>query len=491
MTKAFVEGLRTSLRGQVLVPQDPGYEEGRAVYNAMIQRRPGAIARVADVADVIACVHAARDAGVTLAVRGGGHNAAGLGVVDGGLVVDLGRLRGIRVDAQARTVRVEGGATWGDVDHATHPFGLAVPCGIISTTGVGGLTLGGGSGYLTRSCGLTIDNLLGADVVLADGRMVTASADQHPDLFWALRGGGGNFGVVTSFLFRAHPVSTVVGGPTFWALEQAEDALRAFQDLIERAPEELGGFFAFVTVPPVPPFPEALHGRKVSAVVWCHNGSRDAFDRLVGPLISTVPPLLHAAHELPFPALQSFFDPLYPAGLQWYWRADFLGGLSDDAIREHRRWGATLPTPHSTMHLYPVNGAAARVGAGDTAYRHRDALWSQVIVGVDPDPAKANALREWTVRYYEALHPYSKGGAAYMNFMMDEGADRVRAAYGANFERLAQVKRRYDPDNFFRVNQNIPPAASFEGPRAACASGATPMEEKQEPAPIHAHPARA
>lgn len=453
---AFVTDLRAAMRGDVLTPDDPGYDEARALYNAMIQRRPAVIARVADVADVIACVNAARDAGVTLAVRGGGHNAGGLGSVDGGLVVDLRGLRGVRVDQQARTVRVEAGATWGDVDHATHPFGLATPCGFISTTGVAGLTLGGGSGYLTRSCGLTIDNLISADVVLAEGRLVIASADENPDLFWGLRGGGGNFGIVTSFLFRAHPVSTIVGGPTFWALEQAEDALRGFQDLIENAPEELGGFFAFVTVPPVPPFPEALHGRKVCGVVWCYNGGQQAFNRIVEPLVSAVPPLLHGPHELPYPALQSFFDPLYPAGLQWYWRADFMGKLSDDAIREHARMGATLPTPHSTMHLYPVGGAAARVDPADTAYRHRDAFWSQVIVGVDPDPGKADELREWTVGYYDALHPHSKG-AAYVNFMMEEGADRIRATYGDNYQRLAQIKRRYDPDNFFRVNQNIRP----------------------------------
>jgi len=253
-------------------------------------------------------------------------------------------------------------------------------------------------------------------------------------------------------------VSTVVGGPTLWALEQAEDALRGFQALIERAPEECGGYFAFMVVPPVPPFPEALHGRKVAGVVWCYTGHQEAFDRIVNPLISAVPPLLHVAHELPYPVLQSYFDPLYPAGLQWYWRADFMGRLPDEAIREQVRHGATLPTGHSTVHLYPLNGAAARVGAGATAYRHRDAFWSQVIVGVDPDPGNADTLRDWTVGYYEALHPFSTG-AAYVNFMMDEGADRIRATYGANYDRLAKIKRQYDPDNFFRVNQNVPPAA--------------------------------
>jgi FAD/FMN-containing dehydrogenase len=454
----FLASLRSAVRGMVLAPDDAGYEDARQVYNGMIQRHPGAIAQVADAADVMACVSVARDAGVTLAVRGGGHNAAGLGSVDGGLVVDLSKLRSVRVDAQARTVRVEGGCVWGDVDHATHPFGLAVPCGFISTTGVGGLTLGGGIGYLSRSCGLTIDNLLAADVVLADGRLVTASAEEHRDLFWALRGGGGNFGIVTSFLFRAHPVYTVVGGPTFWDLDRSEQVLTAFQELMESAPEELGGFFAFTDVPPVPPFPEELHGRRVAAVVWCYNGSQGSFDRLVEPLLKQVEPLLHAPHELPFPALQSFFDPLYPAGLQWYWRADYFGKLSADAIREHARRGGSLPTPQSTMHLYPVNGAAGRVGSDATAYRNRDAMWAEVIVGVDPDPAKADALRDWAVAYYDALHPYSTG-AAYVNFMMDEGSDRIRATYGANYERLRAVKRRYDPENFFRVNQNIPPAA--------------------------------
>jgi FAD/FMN-containing dehydrogenase len=458
MEAGFIEGLKGALRGEIVQPGDASYDAVRAVYNGMIDRRPGAIAQVADVADVMACVRAARDAGVKLAVRGGGHNAGGLGTVDDGLVVDMRRLRGIRVDAKARTVRVEAGATWGDVDHATHPFGLAVPCGFISTTGVGGLTLGGGSGYLTRSCGLTVDNLLGADVVLADGRMVTANTDENPDLFWALRGGGGNFGIATSFLFRAHPVSTVVGGPTFWSIDQSEAALKGFQELIGSAPEELGGFFAFVTVPPIPAFPAALHGRKVAAVVWCYNGNKDAFDRIVAPLVNDLKPLLHGPGEMPYPMLQSFFDPLYPSGLQWYWRADFMPKLSDEAIREHAKWGATLPTGHSTMHLYPMNGAAAQVPAGDTAYRHRDALWSQNIVGVDPDPANAKLLKEWTVAYYDALHPFAKDGAAYVNFMMEEGPERIRATYGANYERLAQIKRKYDPNNLFRVNQNIPPA---------------------------------
>ncbi len=459
VSDAFLETLRAALRGVVLARDDDGYEAARPVYNAMIDRYPGAIARVADAADVMTCVDVARDAGVPTAVRGGGHNVAGLGTLDGGLVIDLSRLRGIHVDPQARTVRVEAGCVWGDVDHATHPFGLAVPCGFISTTGVAGLTLGGGIGYLTRGCGLTLDNLLSADVVLADGSFVTASADEHPDLFWALRGGGGNFGVVTSFLFRAHPVRNVVGGPTFWDLDRSEDVLRAFQELMTHAPEELGGYFSFNGVPPIPDFPESLHGRNVAAVIWCHNGDQTSFDEAVAPLLAEAEPLLHGAQEMPFPVMQSLFDPLIPAGLQQYWKADYFAPLGDDAIAEHARLGSSIPTPLSQMHVYPMNGAAGRVGREDTAYWHRDVMWCQNVIGIDPDPGNAELIRDWAVRYHDALHPYSTG-AGYVNFMMEEGSGRVEATYGGNFERLRQIKRRYDPHNFFRTNQNIPPAGA-------------------------------
>jgi len=457
----YAEELRARLRGELLLPTDPGYDPARHVYNGMIDKRPSAIARVADVADVIACVDCAREEGIALAVRGGGHNVAGLGTVDGGLVVDLGRIRGVHVDPRSATVRVGGGCVWGEVDHATHAFGLAVPNGVFSTTGVGGLTLGGGTGYLTRAFGLTIDNLLEAELVLADGRVVTASADANADLFWALRGGGGNFGVVTSFLFRAHPVTTVVGGSTFWPMELAEAALSGFQRLLSEAPVELGGFFAFACVPPVPAFPEELHGRNASGAVWCFNGPRDAFDRLVAPLLGEAEPLVHAVHEMPFPALQSMFDPLGPAGLQHYWRADYMPALSSDAIRAHARLGGTLPTRLSQVHLYPVTGAAGGVDPSATAYRHRDAVWSQTIIGTAAEPAGVAALRQWVGDYHAALHPYSVG-AAYVNFLMEEGDERVRAAYGGNFDRLAGVKRRYDPGNLFQVNHNIPPGRPDE-----------------------------
>ena len=455
LNPAKLNEFRATLRGRIVQPEDPDYDPARRVYNAMIDRYPSVIVQCRDVADVMRCVDFAREQSLLLAVRGGGHNGGGLGTCDQGLVIDLRHLKGIRVDPRSRTVRVEGGCTWAEVDHATHAFGMAVPCGIISTTGVGGLTLGGGLGHLTRKYGLTVDSLLEADVVLADGSLVTASAEQHPELYWALRGGGGNFGVVTSFLFRLHPVKMVTAGPTFWPLERAGEVLRWYREFIVSAPEDLNGFFAFLTVPSGPPFPEALHGKKVCGVVWCYTG--DNAEAVLKPVAAFGPPLLHGVHELPFPALQSVFDGIYPPGDQWYWRADFVNELSDAAIDRHVKFGAEMPTSKSTMHLYPIDGAAHRVKAGDTAFSYREANWGAVFAGVSADAADAPAIAAWSKAYSDALHPYSAGGA-YVNMMMDdEGDDRVRAAYRDNYPRLAAAKKRYDPDNLFRVNQNIRP----------------------------------
>jgi len=458
MSTTMVETLEQALRGELIRPADGAYDEARRLYNAMIDKRPALIACCVDVADVVACVRFAAAEGVDLAIRGGGHNGGGLGSVDGGLVIDLSLLRGVRVDPAARTVTVAGGTTLGEVDHATHAFGLAVPAGIISTTGVGGLTLGGGLGHLTRAYGLSIDNLVGADVVLADGSLVRASESEHEDLFWALRGGGGNFGVVTSFTFQARPVSTVVGGPMLWPLEQAREALSFYAEFMAGAPDELNGFFAFLTVPPGPPFPEELHLQKMCGVVWCYAGEAADADAALAPVREALPPALDGVGEMPFPALQSAFDGLYPPGDQWYWRADFVESIPPEAIDAHLAHADALPTWKSTMHLYPVDGAAGRVPPGETAWSYRGARWAQVIVGVDPDPARAGDLRDWTVSYWEALHPYSAGGA-YSNFLMDEGEDRARASYGANLDRLARVKAAYDPANLFHVNQNIRPSA--------------------------------
>ncbi|GAA3706304.1 FAD-binding oxidoreductase [Microlunatus aurantiacus] len=457
---AALQAALTDLTGPTFTPADPDYDAARRVYNAMIDKSPALIVQAHTVADVVAGVNAARDHGVLLAVRGGGHNGGGLGTCDDGLVIDLAALDSVEVDAEGKTVRVGGGATWGQVDAATGAHGLAVPSGIISTTGVGGLTLGGGLGHLTRTYGLAIDNLLAAEVVLADGRQVRASATEEPDLFWALRGGGGNFGVVTSFTFRLNDVSAFVGGPTFWDVGQGDAVLEAYRDFIPNAPRELNGFFAYTQVPPAPPFPEELHLRPVCAVVWAYVGDEDGARTAMAPLLDALPaPLLHGVAPMPHAALQTAFDGLYPKGQQWYWRADFVNTIPDEAVTIHQRFGSRLPTFQSTMHLYPINGAAHDVEAGDTAWAYRDATWGSVFAGVSADPADAAELKRWCVDYFEALHPHSAGGA-YVNMMMDEGEERIRASYRGNYARLAQIKAAYDPDNLFRVNQNIKPAAA-------------------------------
>lgn len=453
-----IEQLKSAVRGQLIQPADAAYDAARKVYNGMIDKRPKLILRAVDVGDVMAAVRYGHENGLLTAIRGGGHNGAGLGTCDGGLVIDLSPMKGVRVDPAARTVRVAAGCVWGDVDHATHAFGMATPCGFISTTGVAGLTLGGGIGYLTRRYGLTIDNLLSVDMVLADGRFVTANANENDDLFWVVRGGGGNFGVVTSFEFRLHPVSTVQFGPTFWPLEQAAEVLKAYREFILTAPEEVAGFFAFLVIPPAPMFPPNLHMKMVCAIVWCCTGTADNTEKATRSMRSVGTPLLDAVRPAPFPAVQSTFDGLFVPGLQWYWRADNFTELSDAAVAKHVEHGTKLPTMLSTMHLYPVNGAAQRVGKNDTAYSFREALFAEVIVGVDPDPANAGKITEWCKNYYDALHPYSAGGA-YVNFMMDEGQERVQASFRDNYGRLAAIKKKYDPTNFFCVNQNIKPEA--------------------------------
>ncbi len=449
----------TGFRGRLIGPSDADYDEARAVYNAMIDKRPALIARCADADDVATAVGFARDHGLLLAVRGGGHNGPGLGTCDDGVVIDLSLLRDVEVDPGNKTVRVGGGCTWSDVDTATNEHGLATPSGIISTTGVGGLTLGGGLGHLTRKCGLTIDNLLEAELVLASGERVRASAGENPDLFWAIRGGGGNFGVVTSFTFRLHEVGTVIGGPTFWPVEQGAEILSAYREFLPSAPRELNGFFAFHTVPPGPPFPEEIHMRKVCGVVWCYVGAEHDAAAAMAPLLDAVPePLMHGVAPMPHPMLQGAFDGLYPKGEQWYWRADFVNEIPDEAVAIHQRFGEAMPTLKSTMHMYPIDGAAHDVSSTDTPWSYREANWSLVFAGVDPDPANVGAVRQWSIDYSEAVRPYSAGGA-YVNMMMDEGQERVRASYRDNYDRLARIKAKYDPENLFRVNQNIQPAA--------------------------------
>jgi FAD/FMN-containing dehydrogenase len=446
-------------QGRLIGVQDADYDDARAVYNAMIDKRPGMIARPPTLEDIAKIVALGRDQDLPLAIRGGGHNGAGLGTVDDGIVIDLTMFKDIQVDPVARTVRVGGGATWGEVDRATGKYGLATPSGIISTTGVGGLTLGGGLGHLTRRFGLSIDNLLEAEVVLADGSLARASADEHPDLFWALRGGGGNFGVVTSFLFRLHEVGTIFGGPTFWPVEQSAEVMKAYREFLPGASRELNGFFAFHIVPPGPPFPEEIHLREVCGVIWCYLGSEEDATRAMAPLLDSVPePLMHGVGAMPHADLQGAFDGLYPRGEQWYWRADFVDEIPDEAVALHAKFGAQLPTAKSLMHLYPIDGAAHDVDVADTAWGYRGSRWSTTYAGVDPDPANVDAIRRWSVDYSDALRPYTAGGG-YVNMMMEEGRERIRAAYGPNYDRLARVKAIYDPHNTFRVNQNIEPAS--------------------------------
>ncbi len=449
-----INEFKANLRGSVIEPHDKIYDDARKVYNAMISKRPRLMARCADVADVICSVNFAREHDLLLAIRSGGHNAGGLGICDDGLVIDLAPIKYTRVDPAERTVTAGGGCTWGDVDHATHAFGLTTPSGIISTTGVGGLTLGGGIGHLTRKCGLTIDNLLSADVVLADGKFVKANSNENADLFWAIRGGGGNFGVVTSFTFKLHAIDTVYGGPMLYELSEAADVMKWYRELIPTAPDDLNGFFAFLTVPPAAPFPQHLHLKKMCGIIWACTEPVPKAEETFKQIRAFKTPALDFVGPLPQPALQSMFDGIYPPGLQWYWRADFVNELSDQAIEQHVRFANALPSMHSTMHLYPINGAAARVGKNKTAWNFRDATWAQVMVGVDPDPSNKERIISWTKDYYDALHPYSAGGA-YVNFMMDEGEERVKATYGDNYERLVAIKNKYDPRNLFRVNQNI------------------------------------
>ncbi|MEE9134074.1 MAG: FAD-binding oxidoreductase [Gemmatimonadota bacterium] len=453
-----VAQFKASLNGELIQPGDTGYDEARAVFNAMIDKRPALIAKCADIADVQTALRFGRENEMLVAIRGGGHNGGGLGICDDGLVIDLSQFKNISVDPEASTVRVGGGCTWGEVDKATHEFGLATPTGIISTTGVAGLTLGGGVGHLTRKYGLTIDNLLAADMILADGSVVTASAEENQDLYWAIRGGGGNFGIVTSFLFRAHPVHTNYAGPMLWDIDKTPEVMQWYREFIAQAPEELNGFFAFIVVPPAEPFPEHLHLKTTCGIVWCYCGDLDKAEEVFKPIRAFGPPLFDHVGPIPHPMMNSMFDALYPPGLQWYWRADFMNELSDEAIALHAKFGSETPTMHSSMHMYPIDGAAAKPSNSDTPWAYRGAQWAQVIVGVDPDPANRNVITDWTKAYFDALHPHSAGGA-YVNFMMEEGQERVKATYRDNYDRLATIKKKYDPDNLFRVNQNIQPAS--------------------------------
>jgi len=454
MATTAVEGLASAVRGRVVEAGAPGYDEARALYNAMIDKRPAAIAYCVDEKDVAAAIAFAQERGLRLAIRCGGHNGGGLGSVDDGLVIDLSAMNEVTVDEEARLARVGGGTLLKDLVGVTHQSGLTVPVGIIGTTGVGGLTLGGGIGHLTRALGLTIDSLVAATVVLADGSVVQCDAERESDLFWAIRGGGGNFGIVTQFSFRCHPVTNVLAGPVMYSLEDTHEVMRWYREFLPAQPDELGGFVSMMSVPPGPPFPEELHLRKVCAIVWTQAGDEESAALREARSFGT--PLLDGVAPMPLPVWNTAFDAMLPAGEQWYWRGEFFDALPDAAIDQHAAFGAELPTWKSLMHFYPVDGAAARVGNDETAWGYRDATWSQVIAGVAPDVEDAGAITDWTKAYSDSLKPYAMGGG-YSNFEMDEPS-RVHGMYGANYDRLAKIKAHYDPENVFQVNQNIKPA---------------------------------
>ena len=450
-----IDTFSSQIRGEIVMPSGSNYDEERKLYNGMMNKFPGMIVICTDVADVIACVNFGRENKLLISVRCGGHNVGGLGLCNDGLAIDLSGIKFVRTHVSTKTVCVGGGNLWGEVDHATHPFGLAVPAGIVSTTGVGGLTLGGGVGYLSRKYGLTIDNLLEADMVLADGSFVTVNAEENADLFWAIRGGGGNFGIVVSFKFQAHEVKNVFAGPTLWPIEKTEEIMEWYHSFLHNSPDELNGFIATMVVPGAP-FPEHLYNKQFCAIVWCYSGDMNKAKETFKPILAKNPIFDHL-DEMPYPRVQSLFDELLPSGMQWYWKADFFTELGPEARAQHLKFGSTIPTPLSQMHLYPISGAAGKVGNEETPWAYRDAKYAGVIGGADPDPVNVEKMTKWCKEYWESLHPYSCGGA-YSNFMMDEGQERVKTSYKHNYDRLTKIKAQYDPENLFRVNQNIKPA---------------------------------
>ena len=456
MGKLAVSELRERVRAPIITADDPGYDDARAVWNAMSDKRPLAIVRAEQVADVVGAVNFAREGGLELSVRGGGHSAPGFGTNDAGVVIDLSLMRHVHIDPQARTARAGGGATWGDFNYATHAFGLATTGGIISTTGVAGLTLGGGIGYLTRGYGLSVDNLLSVDVVTADGRYLRASQDENADLFWALRGGGCNFGVASSLEFQLHPVNDVYVGIFFYELDETANLLRFFREFIEDAPETYGAFPAFQVAPPLPFIPEDRHGDTFCAAIVHWTGPLEDGEQAMSPFRDLAPRVAEMVGPMPYPALNAAFDALFPKGMRSYWKGSYVTELTDAAIDQHVIHGPKVPGVSATMHLYPINGAAGRVASEETAFAYRGATFAPVIVAAWHDPAEDQERIKWVRDYYQAIAPYSEPGG-YINFMSDDDQGRVQDNYRGNYKRLVDVKRAYDPDNLFHHNQNIKP----------------------------------
>lgn len=450
------ELLSQNISGQLITPGDSSYDNARRVYNATIDKHPAAILKCRSEQDVVQGILFASKNNLEISIRGGGHNGAGLSMCDNGLVIDLSEMNTVRVDSENKKATVEGGCTIGDVDNATHKYGLALPVGIVSTTGIGGLTLGGGLGYLSRKAGLSIDHLIEARVALASGEIVVCNSEVNSDLFWALKGGGGNFGVVLSFTFSLIPMQTVFAGPMFWPFDKAEKMMKFYDRFLKEANNDLYGFFSLMNIPPSQPFPEHLHSKTVCAIVWCYSGPDKKVKDIFEPVRSFEAPIFEMMGEMTVPELNGMFDAVYPPDMHWYWKAHYVAVLSDKAIETDILFCSKLPSILSTMHLYPIDGKVHDIPSEDTAWVNRDVRWVKLIVGIDPDPANKEKITHWARQYYDATIPFASQGA-YVNFMMKEGEENVKAAYGSNYARLMLVKKKYDPDNFFHVNQNIKP----------------------------------
>ncbi len=451
--EAALSEFHTSLRGPLLLPDQPGYDEARKVWNGMVDKRPALIARCAGAGDVIHSVNFAHANNLLVAVRGGGHNIAGNAVCDGGLMIDLSRMKGVRVDPARRTARAEPGLTWGEFDRETQAFGLATTGGQISTTGIAGLTLGGGWGYLARRYGLTCDNLLSVDLVTANGQLLTASATENADLFWGVRGGGGNFGVVTSFEYQLHPVGRVLAGIVAYSFQKAKEVLKLFRELTSAAPDELASGLVLISLP---------DGTPVAGIVLCYSGPLAEGERVLKPLRAFGPPLMDQIGPIPYTAAQQLIDAFYPAGLHSYWKSSFLREISDEAIDTMVAYCAKRPSPmcHGLIE-HQLGGAVSRADREATAFAHRDVEYCFTALGVCSDPAEAEKCARWAREFWEAMQPCSTGGV-YVNYLgreAEEGAERIKAAYGPEkYARLVALKNKYDPANLFRLNQNIKPS---------------------------------
>jgi FAD/FMN-containing dehydrogenase len=459
IAESALQALHGSLRGQLVLAKDPEYDQARRIHNAMIDRRPAAIVRCAGVADVVAAVNFARENKLVVAVRGAGHNVAGTSLCDGGIVIDLSRMKGIRVDRVRSTVRVEAGATWADVNQELQVFGLAATGGYVGTTGVSGLTLGGGLGWMVRKHGLALDNLLSVDLVTADGRVLTASGAEHEDLFWGLRGGGGNFGIVTSFEFRVHPAGTVWAGLTMHPLSRARDVLRFWREYERTAPEEVTNGALLFHPPAELPLPDILHQLGIVGVGGVYCGALDTGERVLRPLREFGPPTADTFDRIPYSRAQVMADFLWPAGFLSYWKSSYFEALSDAAIDVMLARFATVPSRRTVVVLeHNGDGAMDRVDESETAFGHRRWPYNLLVMSTWDRTADSDANIRWTREFFDAMHPHIADGV-YVNYLGDEGQDRVRAAYGAKYERLVALKNKYDPTNFFRMNQNIRPVA--------------------------------